>query len=256
MKRCSICGVEKPLETGFHRASTNRDGRQGRCKDCQKAATYRYREQHRDEYAAYQHDYIRRYYAENKEQIRQQHAAYRETHRDEKREADREYAQQHADQIRQRKAVWYGANRPRLLAKNQARYQANRTEHMARQRRWVLTQAGASSARRAKRAYERRHPEQNAIRNARRYARVRGATVLERIDRLAIAERDGWICHICKQPIPKDRPPLHPESLTLDHLVPLAHGGNHSTANVAAAHRRCNIRRGPGRIAAQLRLLG
>lgn len=255
MRRCSGCGLEKPLESGFHRSQTGRDGRSSRCKDCQKAATYRYRHAHREAYAAYQQAYAARYYAEHREQIRQAQAAYRLANLDRINAINRAYARAHALKIRQRQVAWYTANRSRLLAANKLRYRANRARYMEQQRRWLLTPAGALSARIAKRAWALRHPEHTAIKNARRYARIRGAAVLERIDRLAIAARDGWTCHICGRGIPKDLPPLHPESLSLDHLIPLAHGGDHSAANVASAHRVCNIRRGAGRIAAQLRLL-
>lgn len=37
MKRCGMCGVEKPSSL-FFRCTSNRDGLQGRCKACQKAA--------------------------------------------------------------------------------------------------------------------------------------------------------------------------------------------------------------------------
>lgn len=41
---------------------------------------------------------------------------------------------------------------------------------------------------------------------------------------------------------------------TMDHLVPLSKGGDHSWENVALAHRSCNSKRGAGRLPAQLRL--
>jgi 5-methylcytosine-specific restriction endonuclease McrA len=43
---------------------------------------------------------------------------------------------------------------------------------------------------------------------------------------------------------------------SMDHLVPLSKGGDHSWANVALAHRSCNSKRGAGRLSAQLRLVG
>ena len=33
-KRCPGCGIEKPLETGFHIDRHTPDGRQGKCKTC------------------------------------------------------------------------------------------------------------------------------------------------------------------------------------------------------------------------------
>ena len=71
----------------------------------------------------------------------------------------------------------------------------------------------------------------------------------ERIDRAAVYERDGFKCHICEKHVP-------PGERTLDHLIPLSRGGKHRADNVRLAHHRCNCRRGPGRIDAQLLLVG
>ena len=43
--------------------------------------------------------------------------------------------------------------------------------------------------------------------------------------------------------------------MPIDHLIPLAAGGEHSYLNVAAAHRACNCARG-AHGAAQLALIG
>lgn len=61
-------------------------------------------------------------------------------------------------------------------------------------------------------------------------------------------ERDPSLatCWICGQPISMDLPPLHPRSFTLDHLVPLARGGD-IRGEAKPAHRDCNASRGDGR---------
>jgi 5-methylcytosine-specific restriction endonuclease McrA len=42
--------------------------------------------------------------------------------------------------------------------------------------------------------------------------------------------------------------------MSLDHLVPVSKGGAHIATNLRLAHLQCNIRRGPGRLDAQLLL--
>lgn len=79
-------------------------------------------------------------------------------------------------------------------------------------------------------------------------AKTKGAAVLETIALGLVAERDGWRCHICKKKVEVG-------DASVDHLVPLSKGGDHSWENVSLAHKRCNSRRGPGRLPAQLRLL-
>lgn len=74
--------------------------------------------------------------------------------------------------------------------------------------------------------------------NARR-ARLREAFV-ELFDRFEIFERDGWICQICGHPIDRVLKFPDPGSVSLDHIVPVVHGGKHEPANVQAAHFHCN----------------
>lgn len=89
----------------------------------------------------------------------------------------------------------------------------------------------------------------NGIYVQRRRARKQGAAVVEKISLAALYERDAGVCHICKKKVAwRDK--------SMDHLVPLSKGGDHSWVNVALAHRVCNSRRGVDRRPAQLRLVG
>lgn len=45
-------------------------------------------------------------------------------------------------------------------------------------------------------------------------------------------------CHICGRPIAYDLPHLDPMSFVIDHVIPLAKGGEDALSNVRAAHRR------------------
>lgn len=57
----------------------------------------------------------------------------------------------------------------------------------------------------------------------------------------AIVKAKGEPCHLCHQPIDYSVASPHPESFTIDHIVPLAQGGKDQLANIAPAHRRCNL---------------
>lgn len=59
-----------------------------------------------------------------------------------------------------------------------------------------------------------------------------------------IFDRDGWVCHLCGDPIPREEKWPHPLSASLDHVIPVALGGDHSRANTAASHLRCNLQKG------------
>lgn len=74
-------------------------------------------------------------------------------------------------------------------------------------------------------------------------ARTHGARRIEQVDPRQVFIRDGWQCWICERPIdPSIRHP-HPMSASMDHVVPLAHGGDHTWANVKASHLICNVTR-------------
>jgi 5-methylcytosine-specific restriction endonuclease McrA len=78
----------------------------------------------------------------------------------------------------------------------------------------------------------------------RRKARKRGAFKTTRVHRRKVFERDKWRCHICGGRIDKSLTSPDRGSATLDHIVPLAFGGEHTMHNIKAAHYGCNSRRG------------
>lgn len=69
-------------------------------------------------------------------------------------------------------------------------------------------------------------------------------TRTEMFHKSEIFERDSWVCHLCSEPIARDEKFPHPRSASLDHVIPIALGGEHTRANTAASHLRCNISKG------------
>ena len=74
----------------------------------------------------------------------------------------------------------------------------------------------------------------------------RGQFTIARTERLAIYERDGWVCQLCGGPVDRELPPSSMWAASLDHiecqswtLVP-----NHAASNLRLAHRMCNSLRG------------
>ena len=90
---------------------------------------------------------------------------------------------------------------------------------------------------------------------SRRRAVKRGARA-EPYSRTAIAERDRWRCHLCGKPIAKDQIVPHPRALTMDHVVPLARGGDDVAANIRIAHFLCNATKGLRAMDEQLMMFG
>lgn len=88
------------------------------------------------------------------------------------------------------------------------------------------------------------NPELCRAARDRRRAREMNAAVGEDFTREEIFDRDRWVCGICEKPIDQALSYPDPMSASLDHVIPLARGGEHSRANAQAAHLRCNVRKG------------
>lgn len=70
-----------------------------------------------------------------------------------------------------------------------------------------------------------------------------------------LLQRDRWTCGLCRRRIPRTAKHPHAKSPTMDHIVPLAEGGEHSKANCQAAHFICNSLKSAGG-SQQLALIG
>lgn len=67
---------------------------------------------------------------------------------------------------------------------------------------------------------------------------------LSRGRRRAIFERDGWRCYLCSKAIDRSLVWPHPLSGSLDHVKPVAMGGEHDPGNLRATHFACNLEKG------------
>jgi endogenous inhibitor of DNA gyrase (YacG/DUF329 family) len=71
-------------------------------------------------------------------------------------------------------------------------------------------------------------------------ARKAGATVIDRIDRIVIFDRDNWTCYLCHEPVTLGTDCYQPLSATIDHIIPFSKGGQHTSQNVATCCFDCN----------------
>lgn len=63
-----------------------------------------------------------------------------------------------------------------------------------------------------------------------------------RFDPMDICDRDGWRCYLCGRDTPRHlRGTLDPCAPEIDHIKPLAAGGEHHPSNVACCCRACNV---------------
>lgn len=67
----------------------------------------------------------------------------------------------------------------------------------------------------------------------------------ELVDHHLVFLRDRYICYLCGEPTDFLAERHTPDAPTLDHVIALVDGGDHTYANCATAHRRCNLLKGP-----------
>lgn len=172
--------------------------------------------------------------------------------------------------------AWRLRNRDRELEKARARSRANRKAETARHRRYVernrermrkyerqrrrkdtprdrVRRAAATRKRRARWTAEQRAAQAAYLKawNQRNRGKVREysrrgqlvrrarkhAGFVEVVDPAEVLRRGDGLCGICGKPV-------DPETFHVDHIVPLALGGEHSYANTQAAHPLCNRSKG------------
>ena len=85
-----------------------------------------------------------------------------------------------------------------------------------------------------------RYPAAFAARDARRRMKIAQATV-EVFDPMEVFDRDRWVCQLCNEPVDRDAEYPDPGYRSLDHVVPISKGGEHSRRNTQLAHLGCNV---------------
>ena len=80
---------------------------------------------------------------------------------------------------------------------------------------------------------------------SRRKARVNAVTV-EKVSPSVVFECDKWMCQICGKPVDPSLKHPNPLCATMDHIIPISKGGEHSYANLQLAHLSCNSRKSNG----------
>ena len=138
----------------------------------------------------------------------------------------------------------YAANREQMLERNRAagaRWRARNPEKVkASVAAW--REANAERMTESLREWRKANPEKVVAKLHRRRARLLDAFV-EDVDRMVVWERDNGICGICGVWVDPDLSWPDKMSKTLDHIVPLSGGGEHSYTNAQIAHAVCNSRK-------------
>lgn len=176
------------------------------------------------------------YYKANKDRLADRTRAYKGKYRDRNREL-----------LRAKCRAYMKAKRddPDYAGYHRSYYLANKTAIRARIAKWRELNRERFNAKR--REYCKKNPHKVALWTYARRVRWLSAVEAEPVDPMLIAKRDKWRCHICGKRVTK-------RTFSLDHIDPVAIGGSHTYKNLVTAHRRCNSKRGAGRLPAQRRI--
>src|SRR5699024_944412 len=164
-------------------------------------------------------------------------SAYKRAHYEANRERllaeKKEYYEANREKISDYGKSRYESKKDDILSKNKAYYEANRDK--------VIAQVGAYQA--EKFANDPKFRAQKYARYNRRYRLIASAKS-EPYLREDIFERDNWTCGICQEPIDQNLQWPERGSASIDHVIPVSHGGDDTPDNVQAAHLGCNAGRG------------
>ena len=207
---CSCCGAEK-LRTEFYRCKACKNGLRGECKPCVAAKQRSYNEQNAEQISEQKK---RKYYAEGATVHRQKKsAAYYDANRDRLKAAARNHHTENAARISERRK----SLRDKLRAQAMAWRAANRSRARATMNAWYAANK------------ERLRPGRKAAKAMRRAA---GRVDAGAVDALMVLQRGRCAC--CRTSIKS-------AAYHLDHIHPLARGGDNTLTNLQLLCPPCNL---------------
>lgn len=166
--------------------------------------------------------YNRKNWAKHADRKNDQRRQDRQTNLGKFRQLDRERYEQDKDRILERMASYYAADPEPKKARSRRRY-------------WEDPEASKAAALAWRKANPERAAETHRTTQQTRRARKLGQFV-EKVDPMVLYARDEGLCGICGTTVYGD---FH-----VDHVIPLAKGGEHSYANTQIAHPPCNLAKG------------
>jgi 5-methylcytosine-specific restriction endonuclease McrA len=230
-KICSKCKIKRFADE-FSKDKSRDDGLYPQCKVCRKS----YRHDHKSEINAKQNQYYKDHKYKNK--------LYRIKHRTREKQYYKDnkiyilsrikrYREEHKEQV--------SAYQKRYNETHKVQKKKYREDHKKEISEYRKTPNGKAVFKRS--YYKRRSQKMGAG--------------YEAFNSIEVLIRDGYKCQLCGR---KTRPDYkncnHPLYPTLDHIVPLSKGGEHSKKNTQCLCRQCNIEKNNSRAGDQLRMFG
>lgn len=205
-KKCTSCGIEKPLSTDYFHLSKNetKEGFKSTCKVCRNAKNAEYRKNNKDNH--------KEYYKNNKEKFKNRYEDNKEWYK--------QYYENNKEKLRRNALNYYEENYKNNKVKYEEYYEKNKEYLKAKAR-------------------ERHNTEEGRL--IRRISRQKRKSLIK--GTLATFTKRQWEeckkhfnhrCAYCG---------CGSEQLEQDHFIPLSKGGEYTKQNIIPACRNCNSRK-------------
>lgn len=174
--------------------------------------------------------YLAAYRIENKEKLRELRVDWRNANKEKVASASARYRLRHKEELRRKDADYYARNKIKKVE-----YRKRNAERIAMNQSEI--RAANPEKRRAYDAmWRRKNPEKKRAQTINRRARLRGAygRLSPNIKQRLFALQNGK-CACCGQPLGNDS--------HLDHIVPLALGGENIDSNMQLLLSKCNLQK-------------
>lgn len=219
-----------------------------------------YRIKNREKILAQRKKWDRRYYSENKgkinsirrEKYRKNPEPYKEraniyshsnpdkvkeykiANRDKRNRQTKEWHERNKEHDKKYRKEYYKNNISKIRKYSKEYYAKNREIEIEKSRKW--REENPEKVKLQQKLYARNNPHKIHAKGAKRRASLRNVKV-ENVNRVKVYGRDKGICGICGFKVKFSE-------MTLDHIIPLSKGGNHSYENIQLAHLSCNSSKG------------
>jgi hypothetical protein len=231
---CKNCGVD-----------TDRD-KEGKCKPCVLRRKAEYRAAHRKELCEKQKDYVARHRTE----VLAKKRAYQQANRDQINAKKKQERIENPEKLRAQRRASYYRNLASARAQRDEYYKNNKVKVLLHQKEYYrrnikrIREIGAEwvannpeKVKRIKRAWYLRNKAAARVRRNNRRAKIRalgGAVSKDLVQRLFKLQRGKCAC--CRRPLGKN---YH-----MDHIEPIARGGDNSDNNIQLLRAKCNLQKG------------
>lgn len=259
-KRCPRCKTVKPIDD-FNENKATKDGHAIYCRVCRRELYQENKEQMRAKGRQYWdknketiNKHRKESYEQNKEEIRTQRkidyakkrdkllARRREQYatnqqlRDQIVKESREYRKNNPEKVRQSQRSYDARNRDTVREYRRAYREKNLEDDIRRNQQNYRN--NIEERKRYTSEYKKANPDKRAYYQAKRRARKQGQSITGKpIKRADIIKRDNATCYICRNG------PLKNSEIHLDHVIPLARGGSHTSDNIRVACVTCNCKK-------------